>query len=62
MLQHFIKGTAILDRMIPGIRRDIVRDTLSPDYGGVCLPEKGFLYFPYCQNCYFHKMLLSPFS
>ena len=42
MLQHFIKGTAILDRMIPGIRRDIVRDTLSPDYGGVCLPEKGF--------------------
>lgn len=42
MLQHFIQGTALLDRMIPGIRKDIVRDSLSPEYGGICTSEKGF--------------------
>lgn len=42
MLQYFMKGTSLLDRMIPGIRKDMMRDTFSPDYGGVCTPEKGF--------------------
>ncbi|MGI5893939.1 MAG: hypothetical protein ACOX6P_05025 [Candidatus Merdivicinus sp.] len=42
MLQHFLKGTRIGDRMIPAVRRDMVRDPNSTEYGAVCTPVKGF--------------------
>lgn len=42
MREYFIKGTKLGDRMIPGFRRDIVRDQASPEYGAACTPFKGF--------------------